>query len=154
MKSYFLWLVWVVIYLSISSTIGQVTQSSAEIELWYQGLMKSFLTPPDYVFPIAWSFLYVLIATAGWNTWHNDADKDVKILFLLYTIFNWSWSFVFFEAQEINVAFGWILMVNFLNIYFMIKAWKPARWASFAMILPLLWTCFAAYLNFEIWRLN
>ena len=32
---------------------------------WYRGLRKPGFTPPDWVFPVAWTTLYVLIAWAG-----------------------------------------------------------------------------------------
>lgn len=152
MSKYFVWLFWVILYLFVSSGIGQVTQSN--IDDWYKDLIKSTFNPPDYVFPIVWTVIYSMVATAGHLIWQDKSDKDTKTVFILYTIMNWSWSFVFFEAQNITVAFGWIIAVNLINIWFIIKTYKKHRWSSVLMIPPLLWTGFASFLTYEIWRLN
>ena len=43
------------------------------LETWYPYLRKSPLTPPGYVFPVAWTLLYVLIGLAFGAVWHAGA---------------------------------------------------------------------------------
>lgn len=33
----------------------------------YRGLVKPDWTPPNWLFPVAWTLLYVAIAVAGWR---------------------------------------------------------------------------------------
>jgi len=35
---------------------------------WYARLAKPAIMPPNWVFPVAWTVLYVMIAVAGWRT--------------------------------------------------------------------------------------
>ena len=40
-----------------------------EISTWYSTLNRSTLTPPNYVFPVAWTILYGIIGACGWSIW-------------------------------------------------------------------------------------
>ena len=62
-------MLWVIILVTAGSGIGYLTQGN--IDQWYSDLIKSSLTPPNYMFGIVWSVLYVLIATAGWLIWEK-----------------------------------------------------------------------------------
>lgn len=143
---------WIIGYLVVSFTIGQLTQGG--IQGWYQDLQKPALNPPNWIFPIMWSVLYVMIATTGWLLWEKGAGTGLKTLFIAYTLMNWLWSPLFFGLHQTAFAFAWIMMINALNLAFIIKAWFGAPTAAKLMISPLLWTSFAAYLNLAIWLLN
>ena len=41
---------------------------------WYRTLRKPAWTPPDWLFPIAWTLLYLLMAVAAWRVALNPAD--------------------------------------------------------------------------------
>ncbi|MBK2005765.1 tryptophan-rich sensory protein [Francisella orientalis] len=45
--------------IAIGGVIGSFTKP--EISTWYSTLHRSTLTPPNYVFPIAWTILYGII---------------------------------------------------------------------------------------------
>lgn len=152
MNKYIKLTLWIVVFLAVSFGIGQLTQ--ANIASWYQALEKPSLNPPNIAFPVVWSILYVLIATAGWALWQSKHTVQLKKIFIAYISLNWLWSFVFFGAHLIFTGFVWIMAVNFVNLTFIVKSWKVARLSAILMVFPLLWTCFAAYLNFMIWQLN
>lgn len=146
---------WVIGFQAVSSSIGMLTSSN--IDGWYKGLEKSALTPPDIVFPIVWTALYVMVALAGWLIFRNSdggRGHSAKIFYALYVFLNWGWSFVFFEFHFICAGFFWILAVNVANIGVIYKSWTFSRAAAFLMLPPLIWTSFAAYLNYAIWVLN
>ena len=44
--------------------VGSLASSNTGIDLWYQGLVKSDLNPPGYVFGIVWPILYLLMAVS------------------------------------------------------------------------------------------
>lgn len=146
---------WVLVFQVVGGLIGSVT--AGEIDGWYRGLEKAAYNPPDIVFPIVWPILYVMIALAGWLSWgHRQSERGPVIwwLFVLYTLLNWGWSFVFFAAHEVFLGFMWIIVLNLVALVLILMSWISHRKIAFLMITPFLWTCFAAYLNYSIWILN
>lgn len=152
MPQYIKLILWIGIYLAVSFGIGQVTQG--EISGWYQDLQKPSFNPPNFVFPIVWSVLYIMTAIAGWNLWRLSASKNLKIIFFVYTLMNWAWTPIFFGAHQLALGFIWIVALSTLNLVFIVKAWQVVR-LSAVLVIPLLaWTSFASVLSYYIWMLN
>jgi tryptophan-rich sensory protein len=42
---------------------------------WYADLVKPSFTPPNWLFAPAWTFLYLLVACAGWRTFRASAAE-------------------------------------------------------------------------------
>lgn len=156
MNKYVSLFLWIALYLGVGFAIGSSTEGS--IQGWYKTLEKPEFNPPNWIFPIMWSILYAMIATAGWNLWRkNAASSGLKTIFIIYTICNFAWTPIFFGMEQIYAAFICIMAVNFFNALFIYKAWSNSRsfqFSMYMMIPPLLWTLFAAVLNYAIWVLN
>lgn len=149
------YLAFILLYQAMGFTIGSFTAEGTDT--WYKTLLVSYLTPPDFVFPIMWTILYVFIALAGAILWLHRTEKQGKIalsLFAAYTALNWSWSFVFFHFHQIQLGYFWIVVMTGINAALIVYCWNRYRKAAVLMIPPLLWTSFAAYLNYAIWMLN
>jgi translocator protein len=56
---------WILLLQAVGAFTGFFTRG--DIRGWYKNIKRSPLTPPNYVFPIAWTTLYILIAIAGWK---------------------------------------------------------------------------------------
>jgi benzodiazapine receptor len=154
MKKYLQPLAWIAAFQAISAAIGMITNSNME---WYQSLARSALTPPNIVFPIVWSTLYVMLALAGYLMWRVRKLPEARVAFILFWVqmlMNWAWSFVFFEFKAIELGYYWIVALNVLMLIFIISALKIAPKAALLVVPTLLWGCFAAYLNYMIWILN
>ena len=153
MKKYLSLIFWITIYLAVAFGVGQITQG--EITNWYAELEKPSFNPPNYLFPIVWTILYIMIATAGWKIWQsNKGVRELKWIFIGYTILNWGWTPIFFGGHEILIALIWIAVLNLVTITFILKSWNKERFASLFMMPPLLWTSFAMVLNYSIYILN
>jgi len=120
------------------------------------------LAPPAWLFPVAWTILYILMGLASYFIWlrsHSDRKlaKCGKFALFIYgaqLIFNFIWTPLFFSIGWYWFAFGWLLAMWLLIIILMVKAFKISR-AAFFMLLPyILWCTFAAYLNCGIAILN
>ncbi|KAG1667782.1 hypothetical protein FOA52_010819 [Chlamydomonas sp. UWO 241] len=78
-----------------------------EIKGWYTRIKKPSWTPPNLVFPIAWTFLYVSQGVASWLVWCKRDSKAVQLPLALYTIqlvMNFAWSPIFFKFHRPAVA--------------------------------------------------
>ena len=140
---------------AVSAFIGTHTQSG--VDNWYANLTAPPFTPPNIIFPIMWSILYAMIAAAGWTIWrrrHSDNGMRLLTLFGVYMAFNWSWSFVFFGAQQLFAGFIWIIIINIIACLIIAISWHKMRAAALLMIPPTFWTLYAAYLNGGYWILN
>lgn len=122
----------------------------------YHTLQKPFFTPPDIVFPIVWSILYLLMAVGVaqvWNT-HSRLRKRAIDWFALQLALNFLWNVWFFNQQLFLLSFVWLLALIFVLIL-MIRAFRRVdRTAALMQIPYLLWCCFAAVLNLGIFLLN
>jgi len=143
---------WVLVYQLISYGIGVVTRANMG---WYDMLAKSAANPPDIVFPVMWTILYVFLALAGYEVWKKCAKTSPAfILYWVQMLLNWGWSFVFFAAHEIAFGFYWIVAVDLALLAFIVVGWNRCRLAAVYCIPTLLWGLFAGYLNYAIMVLN
>lgn len=151
-KSYIMWVVMLVL---IGSILGALTR--IEINNWYSVLNRSSFTPPNYVFPIIWTVLYIMIATCGWIIWRQPSFPKlrlIKILYVIQLILNWSWAPLFFRYHLTGVSLECVLVMDItvaLIIYF---SYTRIRSVSLLMMPYLIWILFATYLNFYIWQYN
>src|SRR3546814_17904871 len=64
------------VFVIISLAAGRLGAAIAKpaLETWYAGLRKPDWTPPNIVFPVAWSLLILAIGIAAWLAW-KSADS-------------------------------------------------------------------------------
>lgn len=117
---------------------------------WYQQI-KPAITPPNFVFPIAWTTLFLLIAISLYLAWTSSKDKDdkkkVAWVFGINLVLNILWSLFFFGLR--NPLLGFIEIILFwITIWMMIFVTRKINKASMWLLVPyLLWVGFAAILN-------
>ena len=148
-------ILWIVVFQVVGFFIGKMTD--VNIATWYQTLNKSILTPPEIVFPIIWSLLYVMIALAGWSLWQNRNKSGAKLALFFYVIqvvMNWFWTPIFFKFHLIALGFFWIIAIALFTFITIMLTWRQFKFSA-CMLLPyLFWLIFASYLNWAIWVLN
>jgi len=124
---------------------------------WYAQLVKSPLTPPGWVFPIAWTTLYITIGVALYVMLIHASRRERRIplaVFVIQLVLNGAWSWLFFGCQAVTAA---LIEIGVLWLSIVAMGFAFARHSRFAgtLLLPYLaWVSFATYLNFEIWRAN
>lgn len=124
----------------------------------YQGLVKPPLSPPGWVFPVAWTVLYLLMGYASYRIATSGADKaQVKKALTLYGIqlfLNFLWSPVYFGLEWRLVAF-FILLALWVFVLLTMRAFTEIDEKAGDLLLPyILWLTFAAYLNLGTILLN
>ncbi|MES2062705.1 MAG: TspO/MBR family protein [Bacteroidota bacterium] len=146
--------------LAITLTIGVVASifTRPEITGWYSTLNKPPFTPPNWLFPVAWTIIYIMIATAAYMVWKlRDTSATYQTAVIIYVVqlaLNFSWSIVFFGLHQILYALIIIvalLVAIILNISWFNRFRKTAAW----LLIPyLLWVSYATLLNISICILN
>ena len=151
-KNHLSLLIWIVLLITIGAVIGSLTKP--EIGSWYSALNRSTLTPPNYVFPVAWTILYGIIGACGWLIWRKSQFPRLSVIKTLYVtqlILNWSWTPLFFHYHLTGLS---LVVLGFMDILVGTIIWlayKKMRAVSLLMIPYLSWILFASYLNFYIW---
>lgn len=147
--------IWIVVFEAIGFLWGMLTQ--ANIHSWYEGLNKSALTPPGFVFSIVWTILYALIAIVAWALWQkrdNIKSKRLIYLYFIQLLMNWAWTPLFFHLHWLGFSFLWIIVMVFINGMIIINLKNEKKEIALALIPYFLWLIFAAYLNGVIWAIN
>jgi len=142
---------WIIAFETISLLINQVTQDTAHT--WYSALIQPSFAPPNFLFPIAWTIIYALLAATGWLLW-DVRNKKLLALFSIYMALNWSWSFIFFGAHQLMAGLIWVALLDIMAITLIIKSWNILPRVSYLMIPPTIWTLFAMALNAMYCYLN
>ena len=62
---------------------------------WYESLVKPGFTPPKWVFPVAWSIIYLLLAWAGYRLTLIPGSQEVLALWAAQIALNTLWTPVF-----------------------------------------------------------
>ncbi len=130
---------------------------SGEENAWYQALSKPALTPPGWVFPVAWTTLYILlgVALAAILNARGARGRGVAVgLFALQFALNLAWTPLFFGAHMVGVALGVILTILLLSIATTFSFAAIRRSAAWLMVPYMVWLSFAAGLNWQFSRLN
>lgn len=120
-------------------------------------LPQSALTPPSWVFPVVWAILYGLMGVSLARIWmaEDSVDRTKGLsLFLFQLIFNFFWSIFFFNMQAFGFSLLWILGLWVLIGLMILTFYRVDKVAAWLQIPYFLWGSFAAYLNYQVWRLN
>lgn len=129
-----------------------------EIPGWYAGLAKPSWTPPPFVFPIAWTTLYVMMAVAFWRLWDrvtpSAARRYAIVLFGIQLALNAIWSPVFFGWHGIRTGLVIIVLLAFAIAATIVAAAKLDRIAAALLVPYLCWVLYASTLNAGIVALN
>ncbi len=141
-----------------TAVVAGLGGSATVLDAWYAGLTKPWFQPPDWVFPVAWTSLYILFTVsigAAWNRMSGlGARRTLLILLIVNAVLNVAWSVLFFWLKRpdwalIEIAPFWLFtLLPFLVL------WRHARASALLFAPYLLWVSFAAVLNFAIVALN
>ena len=135
----------------IGGMIGLVTSKSID----YNSLIKPFLSPPGFLFPIVWTILYILMGISyGILKNKNLDDFKIKSIYYLQLFFNALWSILFFTLKWRLLSFLWILILDILVIIMIYRFYNKNKLAGLLQIPYLIWILFASYLNLSIYLLN
>ena len=131
----------------ITSFIGTRFTDTSE---WYESI-KPVITPPNYVFGIVWTTLFILIALAIYFSLSNANKKQNKLLINLFAInlvLNIFWSALFFGAQNVSFAFVDLILLWISIIVLIHFTWKISKLSAWLLLPYAIWVSFAGLLNY------
>ncbi|MBF0423658.1 MAG: tryptophan-rich sensory protein [Magnetococcales bacterium] len=145
----------IVLCLGVAGISSMVTIPA--VHGWYKDLSHPSFTPPDAVFGLVWTALYIMMAVAAWRAWGRDQyqwDSSCIRLFLIQLALNFAWSFLFFKFHLNGVAAVEIVVLEIAIIVTTVAFLMRDKNAGMLMVPYLLWVGFASALNIGFWSHN
>ena len=126
---------YIAIPLVLGVIVGLITMKAS---LSYNGPV------PRWIFPIAWSILYVLM---GISSYFISDNKNLLNIYKINLIVNLLWPIIFFLFKLKVLAFFWILILILIVGYMIYKFYQENKLSSYLLIPYILWLVFASVLN-------
>ncbi len=121
---------------------------------WYDALEKPSWTPPNWVFPVTWTTLYLCMSVAAARVAGLDGSAYAMAFFALQIALNTLWTPVFFGLRKLGAGML-VLTLLWLAVAATLIAFWRLDWIAGLLFVPyLVWVSIAAALNFSVWRLN
>ena len=121
---------------------------------WYQKLRKPWWTPPNWLFPVAWTILYLCMAAAGARVAMSPDNGLAMALWALQIALNGLWTPVFFGLRRMKLGLR-VLSALWLSVAATLVALWQVDWIAGLLFVPYLgWVSVAAALNLSVLRLN
>lgn len=146
---------WVILCLSVG-WIGAASNETAQ-SVWFQSLKKPSWNPPDWLFAPVWTALYISMGVAAWLVSRQPgqpARSKALTLFFAQLAANFAWTFIFFGAHRLDLAFLDIAVLWCLIVATVLAFLKLDKRGGWLLIPYLCWVTFASALNWSIWRAN
>ena len=145
----------ILIPLAVGALAGRLSREGMSL---YQTMYKPLLSPPGWVFPVAWSLLYILMGIASCLVYCSEASRPRKkralILYGLQLAVNFVWPLLFFRFGLLWLSFFWLLLLIGL-VWACMTLFRYILPKAGKLMLPyLLWLFYAAYLNLGAALLN
>ena len=145
----------VLLPLAVGGLAALLTESAMES---YSLVETPPLSPPGWIFPVAWTVLYILMGLASYKVAVSPASKDRReralSIYALQLAVNFAWPVIFFKLSAYGAAFFWLLFLLALVLFTQLLFRHISRAAGKLLLPYLLWLLFALYLNLGVWLLN
>ncbi len=117
---------------------------------------KPPLSPPDWLFPVVWTILYVMIGIASYLIYKKSEYKfnDALKSYCYQLFVNFCWPIVFFRFEYYTAAAIVLGILILLVISNLIEFYKLNKTAGLLLAPYLIWCLFALYLNVGVAVLN
>ena len=147
MKKYIAYPIAIVVSLGVGY-LSRLLQADALRE-WYPTLVRSPLSPPNVLFPIVWTVLYLLMGVSLGECFRTGNMRAV-VPWVLQLATNVLWSFVFFWLRDPLLGVATIILLIVLTLWYMSSAGRTSSWAAWLMVPYMLWLFFATYINWYV----
>lgn len=138
---------------SLSNLLSGVSTSQ-----YYSQLIKPSFAPPGYIFPIAWTILYILMGISAYKIskkeYNSSKVKDAMFYYWLQLGLNFLWSILFFGLGLRFTALVDLILLLIVLIIMIYKFYKLDKKAAYLNIPYVIWILYAGVLNYFTWIIN
>ncbi|MGI6201672.1 MAG: TspO/MBR family protein [Christensenellales bacterium] len=124
---------------------------------YYAQLVRPPLSPPSWLFPVAWTLLYVLLGVAAYRVYRAEPSAGRRRALGLYALqlgVNFLWNPAFFGLHNPALGLAVILVLDLFVVLTIARFARVDRCAAWLLAPYLLWLLYATYLNIGIVLLN
>jgi translocator protein len=119
---------------------------------WYQLQQKPDMTPPGWVFSLAWTIIFICFA-ASWIIFNKRSRNNTlfwytNVLYAVSLIFNTLWSYLYFYQHMVMWAFVDAIILTAIIWSLIIITWHRVKISAYLLLPYGLWLLFALYLNY------
>ena len=121
---------------------------------WYKGLAKPSWVPPNWVFPVVWGSLYLLMSFAAARVVVHmaDAPQAAALALAFWAVqisANTLWTPIFFGLRRLRGALPIMGILWLAVLGCTITHFRVDFWAGLAFVPYLVWATIAAALNWD-----
>jgi len=121
---------------------------------WYLTLSKPDWTPPNFMFPLVWTCLYIASSVAAARVGSLGGNGMALAFWSMQIAFNTLWSPVFFGLHRLKAALV-VMLGLWLAVFGMLVTFWSLDWVAGLLVAPyLLWVTIAGLLNLSVIRRN
>lgn len=121
---------------------------------WYRSLHKPVWTPPDWLFPVAWTTMYLCMSAAAARVAVLPDAGQALALWSVQIAFNALWTPVFFGLKRMGAGLVVVLCLWVAVALTLVALWR-LDWIAGLLFAPYLtWVTVASALNATVWRMN
>ena len=121
---------------------------------WYEGLAKPDWRPKNWMFPVAWTTIYVLSAFAAARVAGLAGNGQAMAFWAMQIALNTLWTPVFFGAKRMGFSVIVMGALVFAVLGMLVTFWRLDGWAAMMVVPYVAWLGLAAPLNVWVWRNN
>ena len=146
-----------VLFIPIPLLLGSLIGNIGRPDKWYNNkLKKPDLNPPNYIFPIVWTILYLMIGISYFLALRKTKDIKYWILPLLHLLLNFSYSPMFFYFRELllSAIITTLILITGLMVIYQFSILDKSLISTYLLTPYIIWVCFANYLSWSIYLIN
>ena len=146
-----------ILFIPIPLLLGSLIGNIGRRDKWYNNKLKRpELNPPNYIFPIVWTILYLMIGISYFLALRKTKDIKNWILPILHLLLNFSYSPMFFYFRELllSAILTTLILITALMIIYQFSILDKSLISTYLLIPYIIWLCFANYLSWSIYLIN
>ena len=146
-----------ILFIPIPLLLGSLIGNIGRPDKWYNNkLKKPELNPPNYIFPIVWTILYLMIGISYYLALSKTNDIKNWILPILHLLLNFSYSPMFFYFRELllSAIITTLILITGLMVIYQFSILDKSLISTYLLIPYIIWLCFANYLSWSIYLIN